>query len=255
MKTIEFEGHKVEIYNSPEDMPMKRYNRFNKFLMIDNEVGFSFEDYNKRSAKTYSFMKRGMNKEAMQELKNRNQMVFNAFMEYNPKGRAMAILVHSINNTVFRDYSGDGLDKVLDELEKIGFAQRIASQTVDEAKKKIESQLSKYFPSRFKSYDGVQFNNELIKMSLLEVRGILYGSSEELENQIGRHDKNMLSMNTPSSWNINAKDNMERRMEIDFEKYLFAVAEHTKIDVEEVSVYRFYALEEFIREKLSKNKS
>lgn len=165
----------------------------------------------------------------------------------------MAILVHSVNEQVFRDYSGDGLNEVLDALDEIGFTQRMATDTVAEVKKKIEQQLAKYFPRRFKNYDGVQYNNELIKMSLLETRGIVYGNSEENEKEIARHDKNMLSMDTPDSWNVNAKDNMEVKMEVDFEKYLFAVAEHTKVDVEEVSVYRFYALEEFISEKLSKN--
>lgn len=137
MKTIEVKGgHKVEIYDTAERMTMKRYQRFNKFLMIDNEVGSDFADFNSRLAKSIAFLKKGMRDEGVAELENWRQMVYNAFTEYSPKGMALAILVHSINGEIRDDITASGLKDTLDKLEAIGFMQETATETVSEVKKK-----------------------------------------------------------------------------------------------------------------------
>ncbi len=254
MRETEINGHIVLTYNDPENLTMRRYQRFNKFLMIDNEVGSSFEDYNKRSEKLVGFLTAGLNKEALQELKNRNQMVYNAFMEYSPRGRAMAILVYSIDGEVYEDFSSSGIDRILDKLEKIGLSQKQATTIVFETKKKIEQSLTKYFPEKFKGNNHAKFeyNSELLKKLKLEVRAIVWGVSEETSKQIAEQEKKMLSLDTPNSWNVNAAKNMEIQMEADFEKYIFAISEHTKVDIEKISVFKFYALEGYITEKFTK---
>jgi len=136
MKTIEHNGHKIEVFNGADNLPMKRYQRFNKFLMLDVEVGSSFEDYDRRTAKAVEFLKKKMIDEAIQEIHNRRQMVYNAFQEYSPKNNALVILIHSIDGEVFTDYSADGLSKVIDKLDEIGFTQNQVTETVTEVKKK-----------------------------------------------------------------------------------------------------------------------
>lgn len=129
-------GSVIKFFDTPESMPMRRYRRFNKFLMVENEVGNDFADYEKRTQKAISFVKQGMIKEALQELSNRRQMVFNAFAEYSPRDRALAILVHSIDGVEYRDYSKTGLDEILNRLEEIGFTNKQSTEVVDEVKKK-----------------------------------------------------------------------------------------------------------------------
>lgn len=136
MKTIDVNGHKVEIYDTAERMTMKRYQRFNKFLMIDNEVGSDFTDFNGRLVKAIAFLKKGMKDEGVAELENWRQMVYNAFTEYSPKGMALALLVHKIDDEVFTDISASELQRILDKLEVIGFTQETATNTVSEVKKK-----------------------------------------------------------------------------------------------------------------------
>lgn len=136
MKVITQNGSVVKFFDTPETMPMRRYQRFNKFLMIENEVGSDFADFDKRSQKAISFLKQGLVKEALQELQNRRQLVYNAFTEYSPKDRALAILVHSIDGVEYKDFSKSGLDAILDRLNEIEFSHEQSSTTVDEVKKK-----------------------------------------------------------------------------------------------------------------------
>jgi len=109
MKTIEFNKHKIVIYSSIETLPIKRYQKFNKFLMIDNEVGSCFEDYDTRTLKTLEFLRKDLKEEAIQELENRRQAVYNSFEEYSPKNNAFAILVHSIDDKIYSNYSDEGI--------------------------------------------------------------------------------------------------------------------------------------------------
>ena len=160
MRTVNINGHEVEIYDSGEDMPMLRYQKFNKFLMIDNEVGSTYKDYKRRSQAAYKYLKAGLTDKCLQELRNRDQAVYNAFMEYNPQGRAMAILVKSIDGEICDDYTSSGLDSVLKKLDKIGFPYGKSVETVNDVKKKLSSDYQNTSPEsskpqRWKVLNGI----------------------------------------------------------------------------------------------------
>lgn len=82
---------------------------------------------------------------------------------------------------------------------------------------------------------------------------MLYGESEDTKNSIDKHERNLLSMEKPNSWNINKKGNLEIEMETEFEKFMYAISEHTTEDISKITVFRFYALTDYIKEKNSKN--
>jgi len=65
----------------------------------------------------------------------------------------------------------------------------------------------------------------------------------------------LLKQNLPNSWNAYIEGNLELKIEKDFELFLFAIAEHTKENVEELSVYRFYHLIDYIKAKNKKEKA
>lgn len=132
----EFRGHTIEVYDSAETMPMKRYQRFNKMLMIANEVGSDFTDFDLRSRKAIEFLKKEMYPQAINELENRRQQVYNSFMEYTPKGRAFAICVKSIDGVEYKDISKSGLDEICDKLDEIGYPYGRICNKADEVKKK-----------------------------------------------------------------------------------------------------------------------
>lgn len=81
----------------------------------------------------------------------------------------------------------------------------------------------------------------------LEVKGILTGEFEK--EKIEAHEKTILLMTKPNNWNIHKKGNLEIKMESDFIKLLFAISEHTNENMNEISVFSFYALIDFIQEK------
>ena len=60
-------------------------------------------------------------------------------------------------------------------------------------------------------------------------------------------------MDKPNIWNIYIPGNMEVEMETEFEKFMLAVSEHTNENIDNISVFRFYSLLSYIKEKNKKN--
>ena len=45
MKKVKLGGHKVEIYDSIDELPMVRFHKYSKMLMVDAGVGSDINDF------------------------------------------------------------------------------------------------------------------------------------------------------------------------------------------------------------------
>lgn len=63
----------------------------------------------------------------------------------------------------------------------------------------------------------------------------------------------LLRLTKPKIWNIYIKGNEELKMETGFEKFIFLVQEHTTVDLDLISLFRFYSLLDYIKEKGENN--
>jgi hypothetical protein len=131
-----FKGHEIEIYDSIQNLPILRFQKFNKYQMIACDIGCDFNDYELRTQKALAFLQKNMVPEAMQELKNRRQAVFNAFNESNPNSRSFAVLVKRIDKQKFVEYAPNDLDLVMQKLNDIGFDYETMFDQLREVKKK-----------------------------------------------------------------------------------------------------------------------
>lgn len=141
--------HTVELYDSMHNLEIQRFQRFNKYQMNAIEIGNTFEDYDRRTAQAYKFLQKNMVAEAMQELNNRRQTVFNALNEYTPTGKALAILVRKIDDRVYTDYSSSSLDDILKRLDEIGFTYEMTINSVNDVKKKSKPNVRSIFQNIF----------------------------------------------------------------------------------------------------------
>lgn len=86
----------------------------------------------------------------------------------------------------------------------------------------------------------------MLKLIKLEYDKII----NDIENaEIEETEKRMLMMDLPKIWNINHRGNMEVEMETEFAKFMLSVSEHTNENMNEITVFRFYALLGYIKEK------
>jgi len=128
--------HEVLFYDSDKELPYRFYQKFNKHMMIANEVGASIADYDKRMARAISYINNDDVKSAGIELTNQRQCLHNALQEYSPTGMALAVLVYSIDGVVYDGYHEDLLNEKLDKLNSIGFTKDMMDKTISHVKKK-----------------------------------------------------------------------------------------------------------------------
>jgi hypothetical protein len=136
MKIVTIGKHEVQFYDSIRKLPIRRYSKFNKHMMIAAEVGETISDYDKRMQRAIGYVSNEDHKSAMIELTNQRQGLHNALKEYSPVGMALATMVYSIDGILYEDYEEEALDNILDVLNKIGFTKEMLDNTVSDVKKK-----------------------------------------------------------------------------------------------------------------------
>lgn len=248
-----FKRHEIEVYDSIDELPIFRYQKFHKYQMMQNDIGEDFADYDLRTQKALEFMKHGMIAEAMQELKNRRQLVFNAYNEFSAKGKAFAVLIKRIDKKVYdnKKPSSSDLDQVLEDLNDIGFDIKTSYEILTEKSVSIQKQLSLYFPKKFSSRSGQNYLSLRIKRLKALTDGVINGEEPDLRDV----EKEIISNDIPNSWNIYDEGNLERYSEIEFNKLVMAVSKHSQISMNEMSVKDFYSAIEYLEETKKTNKN
>ena len=138
MKLVTIGKHQIQIYDSIRQLPIRRYQKFNKHMMIAMEVGDSVADYDKRMARAMGYLGSEDIKSAGIELTNQRQALHNALQEYSPSGMALATMVYSIDSKVYSNYDEDTLNEVLETLDKIGYTRQMQDDDLKYVKKKLK---------------------------------------------------------------------------------------------------------------------
>lgn len=241
--------HEIELFDSIHNLPILRFQRFNKYQMISFEIGNTFEDYDKRTQKIIQFLKKGMTTEALQELENRRQSVFNAFNEFTPTGKAFAVLVKRIDGVNYETFSPDDLDRCLEHLERIGLGNKDSIEKLIEIKKKIETELAVYFPNYFSKNGNKEQTVLRFKRMNALLDSVIEMNFDEDNEKLFKIEKDILETDKPNVWNVWIQGNMERSLEVDFRKFAISVTEKTGQNIENLSTFTFYSSVEFLTDQ------
>lgn len=242
---FKFKGHEIELYDSIQNLPILRFQKFNKYQLMNSDIGNTFEDYDARLSKVLAFLGKGMTLEAIQELENQRQTVYNAYNEFSPILKAFAVMVKRVDEKEYTTYAPDDLQRILEHLNDIGYDIETSFKHLREVKKKVETELQVYFPNFFqKGNDNMTALR--IKRAHKRLEGVLGANNQK---EVYEVEKEILIGDKPNRWNVWIEGNMERQLEVDFHKYLIAVSEHTAIDIKETTTFTFYSIVEHLQEK------
>ena len=82
-------NHRVELFESVEDLPMIRFQKYSKYVLIDSGVGNTYEDVLKKIAKVNGYIETKDFESAKGDLKNMALSVSLVFSEMNLKSLAV----------------------------------------------------------------------------------------------------------------------------------------------------------------------
>jgi len=133
---ISIAKHKIEFFDSAETLNILRYQKFNKYLMLDNQVGSTVQDYDKRLMKSIQFLSQDMKEETRRELDNARQAIYNIQNEFSPKQKAIAVLVKKIDDKYYKNIDAGTISEIEKHLDRIGFTKELMDEVLEKVKKK-----------------------------------------------------------------------------------------------------------------------
>lgn len=134
MKHVKLGKHNVLLYNSIEELPITRYHKYNKMLLVDAGLGSDLNAVDGHIERAVRFIKTEQRKEAATELENLRQTIYLIVQGMNPQHLAFAVLVAEIDGKACDDISDEGLQRTLQQIGDV--AMRDVTAEMEAVKKK-----------------------------------------------------------------------------------------------------------------------
>ena len=130
----EINGKKVELYDSIESMPIVRFHKYNKMLLIEAGIGSDLRDFDRHIERALIYIRGNDMSKAVSELENLRQNVYFIQSGISPKNLAFAVLVKSIDGKPTNDLSDEALKEVCETLS--GAIKEEQTEQTESVKKK-----------------------------------------------------------------------------------------------------------------------
>lgn len=247
MRTINIAGNKVEIYDNIEDLPITRFHKYNKMLLIDAGVGSDLTDIDRHIERAIRFSVKDPQKAAT-ELHNLRLSIYFVQNEISPRNMAFAALVKSINKKEYNDLSDEGLRKIVEILSDA--TQKEITDHLGSVKKKINNELHLYFPSLFDDVNVKEYHDKLKGRTMLVLQSIISGENKDKE--IDDITGDLMMYYKPQSFT--GKNSAEIQYDKQFETMCISLAQNLYVKPKEFTVLEFYNAFEYLKEQEKKIK-
>ena len=251
MSIIKIGKHTVEIYDDIESLPVVRYHKYSKMLLVDAGIGSGAGAASEHLAKISAFVRQGKTAEALQGLENLIQSLEFSAAELNPKMLAFAALVKSVDGEPITDITDEGLQKTAKMFD--GEPMGDVAHAFAGVKKKIDDSLRLYFPNFFEDSESKEYYDRLRRRVLCQLEAIRNGGANCLNAELDKTTDDVLTFYKPLQYA--GSTGMEVRHDKGFESLCVALAENLHIDAKKMSVMEYYNAVEYAQERAKETKT
>lgn len=244
MKTIKLGSHKVMVYDSIDELPIVRFHRYNKMLLIDAGIGSDINDFDSHIERVVRYIRKGDNENGAKELENLRQNVYLVMQGQNVRDLSFACLVASIDDVPCDDLSEQGLAAVLQKLG--GVPRKEITTSAEAVKKKIDNELTLYFPSLFDNVETREYYDMMKRRTLAMLGNIIDGVSEERRETVEQLTEQMVLYIKPKVFT--GRQSVEIEHDKHFENLCLTISRETHAEAKRMTVMEFYNAYEYIRD-------
>lgn len=246
MRTAKIGKHTVELYDAIEELPMQRFHKYNKMLLIDAGIGSDLADFDRHIEKAAIYARSKTPELAAVELDNMRQNIYFIQTALSPRHLAFAVLIKSIDGKDCNDLSDDGLQKVVDMFADVPIKDVTAEFMA--VKKKIDDELQTYFPRLFDDASIKEYFDELRRRTLVVLDSIINGETDDKRAEIERITTALIMYNKPQIFS--GTENIEIAYDKQFEKMCLILSQHLNVNPKQYTVIEYYNAYEYIKEML-----
>jgi hypothetical protein len=249
MKTIEVDGKKIELYDSIEDLPILRFHKFNKMLLVDAGVGSDLADFDRHIERAIIYASGDTPKMAVKELQNLRQNVYLIQSEVSPRCMAFAALVKSIDGVEYNDMSDDGLQKVINIIGNVSHNEMTGY--LNSVKKKIDDDLRLYFPSLFEDATLKEYYDRLKDRTVKVLKTVIAGkATDEESKEISDITSELITYFRPQEYD--GSEGVEVKQDRQFENMCLVLSQNLHVDAKKFTVLEYYNAFEYVKEQNKK---
>jgi hypothetical protein len=114
----------LTMYDDIDQMPIERFNKANKYWMLHDNIGSTFQDIDSLHINRLILVAENKDK-TLKELDNLRILIYNVINEVNPTHMAFACLIDSIAGKKCDDLSEEGIRRTLKTLNEIGLTEGV----------------------------------------------------------------------------------------------------------------------------------
>lgn len=236
-------GMTVTIYDSIEDLPIARFHKYNKFLLMDAGMGSDLNDIDGKIARAQAFVNKGMKSEAVLEMHNLRNTIYLIASGINLKHMALASLIHSINGKEIKDLSDENLKNVLERLNDVKVST--FDRLFQSVKKKISTEMSVYYPSATSNPGALSSFADMLRVARLQLDYILEG--RDTESEVTDISESSLTKLRPGTFL--SPDSEEVKHDKKFDELCMHISNKCNVDAKKMTVTEFYNAVDFIKTK------
>ena len=246
MVTVKVGKHTVEMYDAIDEMPIVRFHKYQKLLLIDAGVGADIPAFDHRTEKMRRYLMDGKTDNAIRELENLRQTVFLIQNGINPRHRAFAVLVAKMDGRECNDLSDVGLQELTAQLEDV--PEKELTAQLEAVKKKIDTELKLYFPGVFADSEIKEYYDLLKKRTMALLENIIKGVADpDGTPEIEKLTTALITYAKPRPFT--GSDSLEIQFDRDFENLCLVMSEQLHVKPKEQTVLEFYNAYAFVQER------
>jgi hypothetical protein len=240
-----FRKTKVTLYDDIDQLPIDRFNKINKYWMLHDNIGSSFQDIDNNHIAKLILVADNKEK-VIKEIENLRILIYNIINEVNPNHMAFACLVDSINDEPNMDLSEEGCRKTLKRLDEAGLTNFLLKKKMKEVRERIYGDLEMFFPALFNNVLSVAFWTKMKERSIKVCNAIIEG--REIEDEMSAADKYFSTLISPKRFS--GSDNEELRYDKYFEKNCIMLSSLANQPVKSLTTKEYFSLITYYNDKV-----
>lgn len=130
-------GYILEMYDSIEELPERRFQAFNRYAVIDAGIGSDMDSIARHISLLKQYNQRGKAEEVDRAADNLLQSLVFVIQNISPEMHCFTAMVKAVNGKPWEDISSAGVERLTDMLSEKGLTRGKVRGFIEYAKKKL----------------------------------------------------------------------------------------------------------------------
>lgn len=240
-------GHEITFYDSIEDLPIKQFHRYSKYLLVEGGIGDSIQDIDRHITRIINYVYSDA-KKAHQELLNLRQNLYLVVTEQDVHNKATLCLVKAVDGKEWTDFSEEGMDALYRITETASI--RELNEVALKVRQALDENLILYFPHIFEDASQKNFADLVRKRALLQISAIVKGDAND--GEIKKVTESIYAMQTPKGFY--GADSEEIKFDKQFEDMCLLIAKEFGGNIKQFTTMEFYSAFERLSKQAEETK-